>query len=657
MTAHAGLHDIDWSSLEQGKAVPRLLDALAGGEPAALRDLYRLAPDGEDVRPWVVTALPFLVDLVSDPEQPLRGDVLRLVGDLAGADRTWQMAGCTLAAKRLLAQWDGLSELLVDEDPAVREAAAYTVRAVYRLIANPTGDLWERFAEEPDADVRLTLLRTSVITGAVGGGYELTKVWLASVADTDEDLRVRMSALTEMMALYNPPPFDPARARATLLAAYRDGLNREPEPVVDMAAPLLAGARMATRQWTPGYHQVVNAIRGTYRDDVTEHLGLLHEMLAMDAWDAKQDALYEARAVVQRLRGPYRPLVDRAAELLFDKDAQVRAAAVRLLQGIGEVARPAADAVWATMSGAKPWIHQGTLIPAVETLAGLRDERVLPILERLLDDAPDTRDLHQCIAGYGVRARGLGRTLRRRLRALRPETFDERWRYDAYRAGLLEALVSAAPQEAAEHLQQEPLDETGLDRLARTGRASAARAPEIRALLAGSSPAGNDAALTLAAARAILFVAGDAEAAATVYDRYLAEPALAVAAIDGLAELNSRAAGRAAVLTRLLKARSSPGAVKVAAARALWRITGNPSSARHLGPIWNDEQRLRPRIAGLWVETGMGAYAKRYAQAELAVVTRHNLTKIGLGPAEVSDDELFLADCRRILTDKPRWSI
>jgi hypothetical protein len=651
MTAHAGLHDIDWSSLEQGRAVPRLLSDLAGGDLAALRDLYRLAPDGEDVRPWVVTALPFLLDLVSDVERPLRGDVLRLVGDLAGADRTWQMAGCTLAAKRHLAQWDGLSDLMVDADPSVREAAAYTVRAVYRLITNPTGDLWERFAEEPDADVRLTLLRTSVITGAVGGGYELTKVWLASVADTDQDLRVRMSALTELMALYNPPPFDPERARETLLAAYREGLNREPEHVVDMAAPLLAGARMATRQWTPGYHQVVSAIRGTYRDDVTAHLQLLHEMLAMDAWDAKQDALYEARALVQRLRGPYRPLVDRAAELLFDKDAQVRSAALRLLQGIGEVARPAADAIWATMSGAKPWIHQGALIPAVETLAGLRDERVLPILERLLDDAPDTPDLHQCIAGYGVRARGLGRTLRRRLRGLRPETFAERWRFDAHRAGLLEALASVAPQEAAEHLTQEPLDLTGLDRLTRTGRASAARAPEIRTLLTSDDPV-----LALAAARTLWHVAGDDQGAAAVYDRHLGTPS-AVTAIDGLAELNSRANGRAAVLTRLLKARSSPPAVKVAAARALWRITGNPSIARHLGPIWDDEPRLRPRIAGLWVETGMGAYAKRYVQAELAIVPRHNLTKIGLGPAEVTTDELFLADCRRALTDKPRWSV
>ncbi|BBH71704.1 hypothetical protein ACTI_83890 [Actinoplanes sp. OR16] len=651
MTALAGLHDIDWSSLEQGSAVPRLLARLADGDSSALRDLYRLAPDGEDVRPWVVWALPFLLDLVTDQARPLRGDTLRLVGDLAGADRTWQMAGRTLTAKRTLAQWPALQDLLIDEDTSVREAAAYTIRAVYRLISNPTGDLWDRFAEEPDADVRLTLLRTSVITGAVGGGYELTKVWLASVADTDDDLRVRISALTELMALYNPPPFDVARARETLLAAYRDGLNREPEPVVDMAAPLLAGARMATRQWTPGYHQVVSAIRATYRDDITAHLDLLHEMLAMDAWDAKQDALYEARTLVQRLRGPYGPLVARASELLFDKDAQIRAASLRLLQGIGEVARPSTDAVWATISGAKPFIHQGALIPAVEMLAGLRDDRVLPILERLLDDAPDTRDLHQCIAGFGVRARGLGRTLRRRLRGLRPDLYAERWRFDAHRAGLLEALVSVAPSEAADHLLHEPLDLTGLDRLTRTGRASLSRAAEIRTLLTGDDPA-----LSLAAARAIWFVAGDADDAATVYDQYLDSPAHAVTAIDGLAELNSRATARAPRLSRMLKGRS-PAAVKVAAARALWRITGNPSSARQLGPIWNDDQRLRPRIAALWVETGMGTYARRYVQAELSIAPRHNLTKIGLGPAEVSDDELLLTDCRRLLTEKPRWSI
>lgn len=650
MAALAGLHDIDWSSLDQGSAVPRLLADLAGGEPKALRDLYRRAPDGEDVRPWVVTALPFLLDLVADPARPLRGETLRLVGDLAGADRTWQMAGRTLAAKRLLAEWDGLSDLLLDEDPSVREAAAYTLRAVYRLITNPTGDLWERFAEEPDAGVRLMLLRTSVITGAVGGGYELTKVWLASVADTDDDLRVRISALTELMALYNPVPFDAGRARETLLDAYREGLNREPEPVADMAAPLLTGARMATRQWTPGYHQVVKAVRATYRDDVDAHLGLLHEMLAIDAWDARQDALYEARSLVQRLRGPYRPLIDRAAELLSDRDAQVRAAALHLLQGVGELARPAADAVWETMSGAKPWTHQGALSPSVGILASLGDERVLPILERLLDDAPQTTGLHEAIAGYGVRARALGRTLRRLLRALPAAASPSpASAADAYRAALLDALIAVVPQEAADYLMQEPLDLTGLHRLIRTGRAAAARAAEIRTALTSEDPV-----VALTAARAIWCVTGDAEAAATVYDQYLTGPDHAVTAIDGLAELNSRAAGRAPLLNRLVKSRTSDE-VRVAAARALWRITGNPGSARRLGPAWEATPRLRPRIARLWVETDMGAYATRYAKAELAVPTRYNVTNLGLSPAEISEDEQLLADCRKLITDKPRW--
>ncbi|WP_433830230.1 hypothetical protein ACQP2E_10305 [Actinoplanes sp. CA-015351] len=645
MAALAGLHDIDWSSLEQGSAVPRLLSGLAGGDPTTLRDLYRLAPDGEDVRQWVVSALPFLLDLVTDPAQPLRGEILRLVGDLAGADRTWQMAGRTLSAKRLLAERGGLSDLLVDEDPVVREAAAYTVRAVYRLITNPTGDLWERFAEEPDPGVRLMLLRTSVITGAVGGGYELTKVWLASVADTDDDLRVRISALTEMMALYNPPPFDTGRARQTLLAAYREGLNREPEPVGEIAGPLLAGARMATRQWTPGYHQVVGAVRAGYRDDVTAHLELLHEMLDMDAWDARQDALHEARSLVQRLRGPYGQLVDRAADLLFDKDAQVRAAALRLLQGIGEVARPAADAVWETLSGAKPYIHQGELIPALDILARLGDPRVLPILERLLDDAPHTRDLHRYIAGYGVRARGLGRTLRRVLRSVKQD-----WSTEIYRAGLLDALIAAVPQEAADYLVAEPLDVTGLARLTLTGRASLSRAAEIRTLLSSEEPD-----LALAAARAIWFVAGDAEAAATVYDRYLAGSPHAVAAIDGLAELNSRALGRAGVLNRLVKGRSTRGDVAAAAAGALWRITGNPSSVRKLGPVWEASPHLRPGIARLWVETGMLAYGSRFAKAELAIPLRHNLSNLGQGFDEVNEDERLLADCRRILTEKSHF--
>ncbi|GAA2712243.1 hypothetical protein Apa02nite_086650 [Actinoplanes palleronii] len=663
-------HSVYWPSLERGSVVRKMLDDLAGGDEAArttaLRDLYRAAPAWEDVKPWAVAALPELLAMVADTARPDRGPLLRLVGDLAGADRTWQMSGETLRAKRLLAGYAGLTEWLTDEDPQVREAAAYTIRAVNRLTSVLPGLLWERYVEEPDPAVRVTLLHSSVITGAVGSGYELTKVWLAWVADSDADLRVRITALTELVALLDPSPFDAPIARDTLLGAYRDGLNQEPASLEDDGTPLLTGRRMAARQWTPGYPKVVTAVRAAFGNDVAPQLDLLEQMVALDRWDARQDALNEAPSLVQRLRGPYLPLTLRAAELLQDQEPQVRAAALRLLHGIGEIARPAADAVWSALSRTKParrpladdngqvgWLTWGVqgpeLGPAAQMLAELRDERVLPMLDRLLDEAPEADDLHRHIAGYGPRARALSRTLRRRLRALRPESFTDPDHYEAHRAGLLDALTAVAPNDAIDHLNQEPIDVVTLGLLARAGRTATGRIPGIRAALTVGEPA-----VELAAAHAIWLVAGDTDAAAEVFDRHFDErastPEDAVAAIDGLGRLGIRAKSRARRLTRLTRRRGVDPAVVVAAADALWRVAGDREAARSLGRVWESTPAVRPRIARLWAVTGDARYAFRYARAELDTVLRHNASKHHVLPAaQISEDERLLALCRKLV--------
>ncbi|WP_043511493.1 MULTISPECIES: hypothetical protein [unclassified Actinoplanes] len=870
----SGPHDVDWAKLDRGTVVRTLLTDLTTDDPAtraaARRALCRNAPDGEDVRPWVTAALPTLLALVADPAQPERGPLLHLIADLAGADRTWQMSGETLRAKRLLAAHAAqsiptssaaapatqagpsapttlaadadraasstavipatqlalprqtehvgssgnvrrvrpsgaalpssdshrrprtnsanpipgarqpesataaeavsptgappasalaatpeatrgpaaraateatpeaaaraatqappgaaarattqappgaaarattkaplgsaagtsaetpaepapgfLAALMADEDPLVRDAAAYLVRAVARLLPGLIELIWGRYVEEPDPAVRVTLVRSGVVAGAVGSGVEPTKVWLAWAADSDADLRVRITALTELMALLNPPPFDVETARETVLAAYKAGLNREPAPLDDAVAPLLAGRRMAARQWTPGYPQVVSVVRTSYRNDVRPQLDLLTRMLELDAADARQDALHEARALVRRLRAPYRPLVVRAAELLGDDDPQVRAAALRMLHGVGELARPAADDIWATLPptrqrirpGQSPWVQADlTLGPAVRTLAGLRDERVLPMLERLLDELPGTVDLHRFIAGYGARARGLSRTLRRLLRAVEPSASAQRLSFlhpetvelpriaqrarpssiaqraaglfgdDALRAALLRALIAVAPHEAADHLTYDPIDLTTLDLLARAGRSAAARIPEIRLALTCGDPA-----LELAAAQAIWRVAGDAEAAASVYDRYFDDPATlpehAVTALDGLRDLRLRVKSRTRRLVSLAKTRRN-GAVVVAAADALWWIAGNQDAARTLGPVWESLPRARPRIARIWTDTGDARYAARYVKAELATTLRHNATLFGRPTTDINEDEHLLALCRDLL--------
>ncbi|MEV6305497.1 hypothetical protein AB0M02_39205 [Actinoplanes sp. NPDC051861] len=649
MTETAAAHLVDWASFEYGSAVPRLLDRLAGGDPSASRDLCRIAPDGVDVRPWVVAALPTLLDLVADPARHDRAGVLRLIGDLAGADRTWYHAGETLRAKQLLAEHLGAAELLADGDPGVRDAAAYTVRALSRLTPELAELLWERYVDEPDPGVRLTLMCSAVIVGAVGSGLEPTKIWLAWVADSDADLRVRITALTELMTLGDPPPFDPDTASETLLEAYRDGTGLEPAPPVDdVVAPLLAGWQTEPR--TPGFRRVVGAVRAGYRNDTRPQLDLLQRMLALETPEAWHDALLEGRPLMQRLRGHYRPLVLRAAELLQDRDARVRAAALRLLGDIGEIGRPAADAVWVALSrtemrvrqrarqnGHLAWLlEDGSLGPAVRMLAELRDPRVLPALERLLDEAPETTDLHRLIAGYGMGGRGLSRTLRRRLRS----------DFQMYGYALLFALTAVAPNEAGDHLAGVPVSVAGLDLLTRSGRAASARIPDIREALTIGNPA-----LELAAAHAIWAVAGDAAAAAEVYDRYFddrrATAEHAVAAIDGLGELGIRVAS---LERRLLKRmnRRAGAAVLVATADALWRVAGSKEAARTLGRVWEAEPQLRPRIAGVWLRSGNAAYGTRFARAELEATIRHNVSGYGLSPAEVTEDERLLSLCREI---------
>ncbi|MEV8533909.1 hypothetical protein [Streptomyces sp. NPDC051211] len=161
-----GLDAVDWRGLEAVGPdqpvtnVPKLLRRIARADATTRREAVgRAYGDLQDLllAPGRVTgagtaALPFLVDLALDPDTVARPDLVEVLADLAHNGETGEAgtvdSGWEAAWRR---QWPRLRTLFDDRDPVVR-------RAALQLIASRTVPLLERWHEETDLSVRLTLL-------------------------------------------------------------------------------------------------------------------------------------------------------------------------------------------------------------------------------------------------------------------------------------------------------------------------------------------------------------------------------------------------------------------------------------------------------------------------------------------------------------------
>ncbi|WP_267244867.1 PBS lyase [Streptomyces sp. PR69] len=405
--------------------------------------------------------------------------------------------------------------------------------------------------------------------------------------------------------------------------------------------------------WTANLLRMLHAGLG---DRVDDRIALLADQLCSPDWGQRIDAVRMSSALLRTWRGAYDELVGLIGEQLADPEPRLAEAAVDTLAELFSLAAPAADAL-ADRVAADPagWLRSWPGGPvalggALTALARTGDRRAAHPLARLLELAEPPQGLGHALGHLGAAAGPLVPALRARLGAL---PLDDRL-YDRA-APLLHAVTAlraadALPEVlrvlrgAPEH-RREWVVECALRALTAFGPAAEEAAPELHQLLRDPSPS-----LAALAAQAVWAVEHDAGAALGALRTALeaSQPLALRSAAAALGTLGPAAAEAAGELGLLLRS-PEPG-IRVDAAQALWRVTGDRERAWPvLLTAWDEMPHTRVPIAECLAELRARG-VQRLLLAELTAVRRHNALDGGYGSHDIFADEKLLALCRRALS-------
>jgi HEAT repeat protein len=672
-----GLDEIDWAGMQHayGRAVevPGLLRRLIDPDPAvrerALDYMYGVVHHQQNVYPCTLATIPFLLRIAERSDMPGRPDVVRLLASIGSAEDATELSGSYREANHAVeAAWPLWERLLKDDDPQVREAATELLPACTGRRRQAIARLTGRLADERDDGVRSAIVRTAGKLAPFEKDAAAVRDWLARIATSEPDLRLRLVALAELAALPGPPVVEVGDALALLAAVYRSGTPTATPAGFD--TDTLIGALRRQREQgdegrrSPEAADLVRNLSNAFGDRVNDRLYLLTGLLRSPDWECQLDALYPARNLIHDWRGDYRELIAVIGERIRDGHPRTRPRAVNVLRDMGELALPAVDALaqaleattkpalpYTEAEGAQlPWVIESQepfVSPALWALANMGDLRALPMLAWVLDREPMPHDAGLCAIGLGPRAAPLIPQLRRRLRDLPTGHSILRSRHDRRRDNIVYALsaIGSAAAETLPDLLGGPVTTAVLRAFAAIGADAEACGPVLRR---ATTAADRD--LAVAAARSWWQVAGDPGPALAVADRCFAEgsePAWRDAA-DLLAGLGQATKTQLTQLAQLTQDRSDW--TLLSAANALWRITGDPGPLLPvLEQAWTTNAYTRLKVASLWAELGPTASkARRLLTAELGEVRRHK--KTGSGSTDVPDDEQLLVRCSAALT-------
>jgi hypothetical protein len=447
--------------------------------------------------------------------------------------------------------------------------------------------------------------------------------------------------------------------RATYAAAT------QPTPPAGFSTRTLTGAvrelfeREAAGRRSPAASDLVLELSRALGDRVEERLELLTGLLRASDWEARYDAIRPAKTLIEDWRGPYEELVELIGEQLADPRPRLARAAAHALEYLDALATPApaAGALARALEAAPregprvgdgalpPWIIVGqrglpTVGPTLRALASLGDTRALPPVQWALERPDMAADIGLVASRLGPATSDLVPLICRRLRDL--PAVDG---YDRRRQGLVaalgeigEAAAAAVPELLA--LAQEPLVLTTLGRI---GPGAREALPALHRLLDAGEPA-----VEVAAAAALSRVEGDPGPILPTLARHLPGGA---AAAEAAGELGPAGA---ALVPGLRAALGDPGPgvwLRLAAAAALWRVTGDAEAALPaLAWAWSKNAWARVRVARCIAEMGpAGRAAALLLREEVDRRRRHNASDNGWSSDQVQADLSLLRACAEAL--------
>ncbi|MFI8520324.1 PBS lyase [Streptomyces sp. NPDC085481] len=686
-----GIEEVDWASLGHayGPAddVPELLRGLASADPAeretALDGMYGAVHHQGDVYDSTLACIPFLLELVADPEVQDRGSIVELLTSIGGIDlgddeeldeldaddeEFIPAANYAMAAAAIAAGADVFLGLVGDPDPEVRLAAPCALASLHPDPARVLDLLRERLTVERDTEVRLALVAA---VGRIALRHESLRAetvdWLGWLSCAAQAPGLRLAALAQLARCAPAQiPDDVVERVTTLLDEVRTAPAEPAAETPRAATPTLIGQvrelleEHSAGRPTPWTEELLRTLHTALDDRVDDRIELILAQLRSPDWGQRSDAIWLCGGLIRVWRGRYDEVVRLVGAQLSDPEPRLREAATSFLERLFELAGPAADAL-ATRLATAPQGPLGLPGPgaragkggALLALARCGDARAIPLLARALEEREVRRELLYAVDALGPAALPLAPLLRRRLAEVELDDLL----YDRV-APLLFALTAVRGAQALPEVlrvlrgappnRRDWVREACLRTLASFGPVAREALPDVRALLCSES-----ATVSSMAAQAVWSLDGSLAEALGALERWLrpgTSGAEWCAAARSLGAIGPAAAASAPALEAGLGARDLW--VRVRSAAALWRVAGDaPAVLPVLLSAWDENRHARVAVAECLAEMGPAA-----AEAELAIRTelarrrRHNAREDGAGSHDVHDDEKLLTLCRAALS-------
>jgi hypothetical protein len=665
----AGLDDIDWDSLSHayGSAqdVPGWVRGLVDADPAVREEcldaMYGAVHHQGDIYDCTVTVVPYLIEALAAPGLPGRAGIAELLASIAE-----------------LGEWPDETELDEDRAEMLRQAA----RA--NALASAAAPTLMRLVDDPDAGVRAAAPKLLV---AVAARIPDLAGLLIGLLGTEDDAAVRRGlfdalgslelgddAIGHLLALAQSPPASTALGALIAVARsdpYRVALDGVPDliarayaeegPAAEPAGfrtDTLIGSRRVMREddeqgrRAPHCTRMIEDLTDPLGPRVPERLAILTPLLSSRHDDLAGDALFAANKLIEGWRGDYCEAVTRIAGLL-DRSRKLAGRAAGMLKHWGPIAAPAAETIARRLAAidARPW-HDGLpewtvryaqdlpgLHPYIATLAGLGDERALPLLLTALRLPQRPKDTGYKLAHYPGHADRITAEIVPVFPVL-PAGGRAPTEWYAFQAALRAFGPAAAP--AVPRLLASPLRDWSAATLGRIGPPAAQALPALRVAAAGDDPR-----LAVAAAGALWRIDRSPDAL-TLLTTHVDGPAT-TAAFEEIAAMGCAAVPAAPLVAAYLD--TPPGQTwwtPTHAALTLWRLT---EDAERVAPVltaaWHGNPQTRTKIA----EAATGALAAALQplfRAEIAADRRFNVSTNTWSTAQVTDDERLLKLCRAI---------
>ncbi|WP_327715513.1 HEAT repeat domain-containing protein [Streptomyces sp. NBC_00490] len=663
-----GIDEVDWASMRHayGSAedVPGLLKGLASADAAereiALDGMYGAVHHQGDVYDSTLACVPFLFALAAREEVQERAGIVELLVSIGGDGEVPEDGPYATARTAVRSGGEVFERLTGDPDAAVRGAAA---GAVVRFLGEPApvlGLLRERIRVERDDRVLLALAEALGFLARHHPGHAAEAVRLLEAQSAPPfGPGLRLAALGQLAGC--APDRLPADLVPTVVALLRERSAHRPvapgEPVRPDTDTLVGRLRRLRPSDEEG-SQLLRTLHTALGGRVDDRIALLKgQLTSPDATD-RCNAVWMSMGLIGEWRGDHSEPVALIGAQLGTEEGRLLEAATSVLEGLFELAAPAADDLAALVTRRPDlWVQPFERSPSwlggpLKALARCGDPRAVPVLGEVLagSDVPD--ELGRVVRHLGRAAAPLAPALRERLANVpldASDTYDRagpllmalRELDDRDSVPLVLRLLLGTPQE---HRSRDTLVEEGLRTLGAFGAAAREAIPVVRGLLESES--------AVAAAASLWAVEGDAELVLPVLLRALEGegPGQPWAAADVLAGMGPVAGPAVDGLRRRIGA-SHPWERKSVAC-ALWRIAGDTELALPvLRDAWARNVHTRVPVAECVAAMGPdGAALHDLLRTELAAPRRHTAPE-GYGMHDVFTDERLLDLCRETLRD------